>query len=368
MYIADLVKKYEKYGIDRRTIDYYSSEDVKLIPCEKEEGKLGYGKKKSGKRVYDEKSEEVIMKMIILRDLGFSSQKIRKFIADKKYFTTATWNEHISELEKKRDELEEMIKYAKDMRDSNALQLKMKNLNLAEDIPLEAKYAARRIVTHLMANATNYIIDPNNLMAKSMELSGDIRNFINCCAVFMQLMTEKKKQQIPSDSDEVQKITGQFINSLEDFYGIALYLLYSSVREIETSTLKLSESNAEMYEEIMEALGICAKWFKEAKTLKQIQKYDLFQETCKEEIRQFEADGKGTVDDLIDGIQVIANIPTEISAKEVDYFNEGFNMGFELASDEKADESPENHEYAKATVQFIVEAVKYYISNAKKTE
>ena len=94
MTIAKLLEKYEKYGLSRRKLDYYSSKEVGLIPCKQDPvTKI---------RSYDEESEKVIKKMIILRDLGFSSQKIKECIMDASYFTVERLDEHIATLEQKK--------------------------------------------------------------------------------------------------------------------------------------------------------------------------------------------------------------------------------------------------------------------------
>ena len=116
MRIAQLVKE---YGLDRRTIDYYSNLEPRLIP---------YKLEPNGKyRDYGPDAVIVVKKIIILRDAGLSEKKIKEALKDPSYFTTAKWNEHIADLRKKIDSINTMIEYAEDLRDTYSYSLRFEN-------------------------------------------------------------------------------------------------------------------------------------------------------------------------------------------------------------------------------------------------
>lgn len=360
MHIAELVKKYGKYGLDRRTIDYYSTKDKdgkRLIPCEDDQ--------KTGYRIYGEEAEKVIRKMIILRSLGFTSQKIKTCIADPTYFSTARWNEHIENLENKLSEIKEMIQYAKDLRDSHSIALKLSSAFSDEDPQFELVMS--RITSHVIARIFTYLDSPSELQKKSFELADEVSNFTSQCASFLQLMQDAKEELLTPDSDEVQEYISRFIDKLDSFFGIAVYLLYSYVREMDPVSLGLGKEATEEYIEIMDAIGICAKWFKTAKTRKQAQKYDLFKVECQEDIRKLdEKAGESTVDFLIDLIQTIVNIPSEMKEAEIDrFFIRGYNFGVDDAAGEVEGITSEDIEEVKDFGKYILDSLKWHISNSK---
>ena len=101
----------EKYNIDKRTIDYYSS-IAKILPFTQNEETNNY-------REYDENSERTLVKILVLRELGLSIKEIQSRLNDKAMFTPKYIKRYISELTKKRDEewhrIDDLIGYAEEL-------------------------------------------------------------------------------------------------------------------------------------------------------------------------------------------------------------------------------------------------------------
>ena len=101
----------EKYNVDKRTIDYYSSV-AKILPFTQNEETNNY-------REYDENSERTLVKILVLRELGLSIKEIQSRLNDKAMFTPKYIKRYVSELTKKRDEewhrIDNLIGYAEEL-------------------------------------------------------------------------------------------------------------------------------------------------------------------------------------------------------------------------------------------------------------
>ena len=104
------IKQFEEYcqpyGLDKRTIDYYSN--LGLIPYTTK-GAANY-------REYDDTSIDAVKKIVILRDVGLPLKSIKEALSNPSYFTTAVWNshikalkEHLAETQKKYEDMIEII-------------------------------------------------------------------------------------------------------------------------------------------------------------------------------------------------------------------------------------------------------------------
>lgn len=107
MRIKELSKK---YGVDIRTIDYYSNV-AKILPYKQCNTTNTY-------RDYDAESEEILKRILIYRELGFSINKIQKILNGSELDDT---RDCIAKLNKKKEEeinrINKLIEYADDIFD-----------------------------------------------------------------------------------------------------------------------------------------------------------------------------------------------------------------------------------------------------------
>lgn len=360
MYIAKLQEKYEKYGLDRRTIDYYSS--IGLIKYEIEPG--------TNYRVYGKEAESVISKIIILRGAGLSSKDIKKAINDPSYFTTEKWNEHINDLKKKRDQIDEMIKNAEDMRDTHVFHFfdyvsSSDNTGEDDDIDLIVKKAS----IHIIARVIKYIDSPESLWELSDELSGEVGDFSNRCAAFIKSLRKKKDQGLSPDSDEVQKSVDNFVDKILELYGVGVYLLFISMKDLDPVSLGLDKDEIEEYKAFMEGMSIIANWFRETKSLEEAKKTDVFRVKYQDSILALDKKlGESTVDDLVEVIEVICSIPAETMKEfKEEYLDTGLDLyykGIDVGVKESGGEiSEEEKQELKNFGVFVKDAIKHYINN-----
>lgn len=110
MRIKELSKK---YGVDLRTIDYYSNV-AKILPYKQCNTTNTY-------RNYDVESEEILKRILIYRELGYSIDKIRKILNGSEIDNTTEY-EYIAKLNKKKEEeinrINKLIEYTEDVFDT----------------------------------------------------------------------------------------------------------------------------------------------------------------------------------------------------------------------------------------------------------
>ena len=354
MRIAELENKYKQFGLDKRTIDYYSSPQVGLIPYTREEG--------SNYRIYGDDAEALIKKIIILRDVGLSSKKIKEALDNPSYFTTAMWNEHIESLKAKLAEVqkhyEEMIQYAQDMRDSSSL-----SLNLVGDID-DPK--AVRALTHMYARIQKYIISPDTLTELSENLDEDLSDFSNCCVVFLKSIEKKREQGLSADSPEVLQSVEKFIQRIKGFFGIAVFLVFQFSKKVDSSLLGLNEEEAEEYTLAMQVFEICANWFRDARTAENALDFDKFAESYGDRIKAIDQEiGESTFDDMTDVIKEICELPLQITTETMEKLKSQFDKGIDAAAISH-EASKEEIDEAKADMDFIFQAINHYVSIHQK--
>lgn len=346
MRIAELERKYQQYGLDKRTIDYYSQ--LGLIPCSREDNQKY--------RVYGEEAEAVLKKIIILRDTGLSAKKIKEALENPSYFSTAMWNKHIDDLKKKLEELkkhyEDMIQYAEDMRDSSSFSL---NLVAEIDNP-----KAIRAITSISARIHRYIASPDKLIELSENLDEDISSFTNFCVVFLKSIEKKMRQGLSPESDEVQLSVSTFIHRIKNNFGTLFYVFFQFFKEIDPTALEIDEEDYPLF---LSVFSICANWLRDAKTIDKALDINQFSKKYANEIQQLDQTiGESTVDDLADLIREICDLPAQITPKTIDELQNAFEKGVDSAAVSQAVPEEEINQ-TKAYGAYICRAIRHYVSN-----
>lgn len=107
----------KKYNVDARTIDYWSGV-VNILPYTKNTGSNNY-------REYDENSERVLKKILILREFGYSIEQIRQKLDDPLAFSPEICELYIEQLEKRLKEevlrIDSLISYTNDLKNERIL-------------------------------------------------------------------------------------------------------------------------------------------------------------------------------------------------------------------------------------------------------
>lgn len=108
----------KKYNVDKRTIEFYSSV-AKILPFTQNKGSNNY-------RDYDANSEKALRRILILRELGFSIDTIKKKLDDPYEFSSDMMKYYyIEELKKKREKelsrIDKIIDYAEEEERENAI-------------------------------------------------------------------------------------------------------------------------------------------------------------------------------------------------------------------------------------------------------
>ena len=105
MRIGELSKKYR---IERRAIDYYTS--VGIIPYENDEN--------SDYREYGKAAEEIVKKIMILREMDFSARKIKEILENPMLLNQTTMEMFIKVLKDKKKQsmqyYDDCIRYAQE--------------------------------------------------------------------------------------------------------------------------------------------------------------------------------------------------------------------------------------------------------------
>lgn len=302
MRIAQLSKK---YGLEKRAIDYYTS--LGLIPCTKEEN--------SNYRTYGEDAEIAIKKIIILREIGFSSKKIKEALNNPSYFTESTWNEHIRMLESEKEKMSkhynDMIHYAEELRDSQA--------TIFNSVSIYDSLESIRIFTHLESKINRYIINTDALTELSESLPDDLSNIVNYFVIFIKSIDKKKKNFLAPNSSEVQNSLERFFQRMKTNYGILVWGLFKLVdKEIDPSTLGFNNDMLETYTLTMKAFEICADWFRDAKTIDEAKNFDMFLKSYQNRIHLFDQEiGESSYDTLSALITEVCNIPSYITCESI---------------------------------------------------
>ena len=99
-----------KYNIDTRTIDYYSR--LGILPFKEESDHNTY-------RNYDEESERILKRIMILREVGYSINEIKEMTHSQVAFSTNRIKYYASRLNQRREEeidrINKLIEYTNDV-------------------------------------------------------------------------------------------------------------------------------------------------------------------------------------------------------------------------------------------------------------
>ena len=116
-----------------------------------------------------------------------------------------------------------------------------------------------------------------------------------------------------------------------------------------------------MYQLSMRVLGICAEWFRFAKTQAAALDFNEFKSKYYEQIRKIDIEvGESTFDDMTMIIDYIANIPSRISIDNLLKVEDSFQstLSFEFQSQGLSDETSEQ---VMNYMRFIYDAFKQYV-------
>ena len=355
------IKELEQYGLDKRTIDYYTN--LKMIP---------YNTKKDSKyRDYDENSVIAIKKIVILKEAGLSVKEIKAALENHSYFTTAMWNKHIDQLKKRMIETqkyyEEMIHYAEELRDSSSLAL-----HFAEDFdnPQES-----RIYTKVMAYVFNKLHEFINSFFEDAFVDNiknfqdeDINDLADYVFLFFQKLERLYNKGVSADSSDVQQLLNIMHQRLLKYYGTAVYYMYTLIKDIPLKDFDIPEDEIEDYSLEMEMLGICAQWFKKTKTIEAAADLDAFAIEFADEIRAFDNKVEdSTYDVMAEIIKEICQWPSQISKESVSDI--GIMSGFEIGENwiqKESDNSSNLSEEEKAFVNYLFSAISSYIHHLQE--
>ncbi len=349
------IKQLEKYGLDKRTIDYYTN--LGMIPYTTEDG--------SKYRDYGDDAVVAVKKIVILRDVGLSVKEIKEALNNHSYFTTAMWNKHIEQLKERMIEaqrhFEEMIHYAEELRDSSSMVLRF-----AEefDDPSESRIYTK-IMAHVFSKIRSFIysLSQDGILESSTSQDEDISDLSDFFDVFIQRLERFHDKGIAPEAIEVQQLLGTLHQRLLRYYGTAVYYIYTIIKDIPPKDLGISEDDSEDYALFLEMFDICANWFRYAKSIDAALDMEMFASKFASEIKAFdEKVEESTYDAMAEIIQDVCKLPSQISldfASE-QKFKYGFEAGMDWAKEDLNDPSDLSEE-GKAFEAYLFSAIKEYI-------
>ena len=358
------IKKFEEYcqpyGLDKRTIDYYSN--LGLIPYTTK-GAANY-------REYDDTSIDAVKKIVILRDVGLPLKSIKEALSNPSYFTTAVWNSHIKALKEHLAETqkkyEDMIRYAEDLRDSASMAL---TIVRDFDSPEESRIMTQ-LSAHLYRKLRVFLKSQEALLApNNNHLDDDISDLVDTVTIFSQKLDILYEKGYEASSPEMQQLIGRTYQQIMKNYGVIVYYFYTMLEDIKPSDLGVSDDEIEDYELYKTMLGICADWFREAKTIEAALDTATFAEHFKDRIAAFDRIiDDSSFDVLVDIIKSICEIPNDAleNGFSAEPFKGSYRMGFELANEE-TDLSEEDDKEISAIEEYLLSAISIYAENKKAT-
>lgn len=369
MRIAQLAKK---YGIEKRTVDYYTT--LGLIPFTVEPG--------SNYRDYGPDGETVVKKILILRDVGMPEKKIKEALNNPSYFTTAMWNEHIATLQRKIEETQrhyqEMIQFATDLRDSGSLALRF-----ADRLDLGSTHLMSRIWSKL-----NEYFNGDKLLDLSESLPEDVSRVSNDIYAFIKSAEKKKNKGIEYSAPEIQLLISRLYNSFKELFGWGVYLVYQIVKDERPETFGINVSNeeeVEMFRILMESIGICADWCHDARTIDAIRDYDTFHQMYKDRIdkldrvlEEYDDDTEEESEDnsfsfLTELLEGICSIPSHITPEMIDEWERGYSLSVDAGIEMARERVKENNETIEVErdrelEQYVFAAIKYFVTRLHSAE
>lgn len=369
MRIAQLAKK---YGIEKRSVDYYTT--LGLIPFTVESG--------SNYRDYGPDAETVVKKILILRDVGMPEKKIKEALNNPSYFTSAMWNEHIATLQRKIEETQkhyqEMIQFATDLRDSGSLALRF-----ADRLDLESTRVMSRIW-----RKTNEYFDGDKLLDLSESLPEDVSRVSNDIYAFIKSAEKKKNAGVEYSAPEVQSLISRLYNSFKELYGWGVYLVYQTLKDERPEFFGINagdEEDVEMFKILMEAFGICADWCHDARTIDAIRDYDAFHQKYKDRIdeldrvvKEYDEDAEEESEDnsfslLTELLEGICSIPSLITPEMIDEWEQDYSIGVDAGIEIAQEKAKENNEIIEVErdrelEQYVFAAIKHFVTCLHRTE
>lgn len=348
MLIAQFAKKYE---LDKRTIDFYTTEGL-LEPPEEQRGSKKY-------RIYGKKEEAAIKKIMLLRDLDIPVKEIKEILKDPSYFTEAKWDEIIQKLEEKKTRevryYDERISLAKALRDTESKTLSMMDrLNESQWKVFTLNFAKG------FRLAQGEIIDGIN-----PEIVDEIYEKV---LFFWKRMKDNMSKGIDPESEEIQLMTTKFLRRLvNEHFGSFLYYLWLSNKDSSVEWFKDEEVSEEELKAIKEILEVVFEWCGDAKEFDKCIDFQKFEDQKKEKILEIYyryAKEDDSIDDAEDEIEFatdllrdICLIPMQINADDFSEFVESIRNVIELSL-EIEELMDEDRETAKHVMRYIYRALK----------
>lgn len=263
MRIGELSKMYG--GIDKRTIDFYTSKGLLV-------GKPG---KNSKYRDYDQDDVERLGKILIFREMGLSINEIEAALDDDSYWTPARLDQHIAMLKENQareyERYEQMIQFAKAMKDMG-----LSPLSHFKDAGIQAdKYAAFWVKAYQSISSL-----------WENEHNEDIAQLDDMLNAFFSRMADRVGEE--HDSAAVQSLVERLANRLSNAIGAILYMSFSQIVASDAvfamfeSDLNedgdLDEEDIAEFKVIMnDVFMLIADWCRTAKTKERICNSDAMQ-------------------------------------------------------------------------------------------
>lgn len=336
----------KKFGIDTRTIDFYTKTPGLLEP------KAIPG---SNYRDYDEECEKTLLKILIFRDVGLSINEIQEALKDPSYFTREKLDKHIAEMEEHRDRemkrYDDMIDFAKTMRDTSMVPLRM--LQLFDDSALALRFIkAFTEGVNLWRNGGElYDFDDENELAD----------------LFIALLSNLKRNKTYGyASNEVQKTLDKAFSRLDKYIPTILALSLSFISESENDLLGIEEEFEEGESDFLKSVfRLSADWYRFAKTPERILDFELFKEEFAERVRELDALYRKIDEDydssvIDDTFEIVCNTYQSMQNSASKILGAQLLMGF--TAGENLD-----GEYGEGFTQFIDDALKKYVNDNNDT-
>ena len=290
MRIGELSKMYG--GIDKRTIDFYTSKGLLV-------GKPG---KNSKYRDYDQDDVERLGKILIFREMGLSINDIEAALNDDSYWTPARLDQHIAMLKENQareyERYEQMIQFAQTMKDMGMSPLgHFKGAGIQAD-----KYAAFWVKAY-QSISTLWETDHNE----------DIAQLDDMLNTFFSRMADRVGEA--HDSAAVQSLVERLANRLSNAIGAILYMSFSQIvasdavfamfeGELNEDGDLDEEDVAEIKAVMSDVFLLIADWCRTAKTKERICDSDAMQlgltEPLQKLCEKYDDDTFFTLDDIKD--------------------------------------------------------------------
>lgn len=351
------IKELVKFGLDKRTIDYYTT--LRMIPFTTEAG--------SNYRDYGEDAVVAVKKIVILRDVGLSVKEIKEALENHSYFTTAMWNKHIEQLKeekaKAQQHFDEMIRYAEELRDSSSAALRFAG---EFDDPSEGRIITK-VAAHMNKKLRAFLnsLSQDDYLDSIKSQDSDTSDLLDFVAVFIQRLERFYDKGIASDVADVQQLLHTLHQRLLRYYGIAVYYVYTIFKDLSPNDLGISEEDAEDFNLFVEMFDIIANWFRHAKSLEAASDLNAFASEFASEIKAFDDKVEdSSYDAMAEIIKDICEWPSQITSESS--LEEHFMIGVEAGQDwakEKIIGSDEMSEEANKFADYLASAVKIYINH-----